>query len=219
MTSPDGVDLRLSTRRPPGPPRRRPGHLPGRPATPTTTRGPGWRSPAPSTTRRAGPRQGPGLVRQAVGQLPGHGRRLGLVQHAARRRQRPDAQPDPQSWRPDDHRLRFLRVARMARSATWPGSQFEVSTLGTWTSPHAASPIRAVGAAPSQAVLDLRITPVLVDQELDTRRSTSLAYWEAPRRSSASNGQPIAGQGYVELVGYNERQCQSAISGRTDGAC
>ena len=59
------------------------------------------------------------------------------------------------------------------------GSQFEVSALGSWTSPRTGitypSGWRATVREPA---LDLRIAPVLADQELDTRRSTSLIYWE-----------------------------------------
>ena len=56
-----------------------------------------------------------------------------------------------------------------------------------------------------EPALDLRVTPVLPDQELDTRRSTSMVYWEGEQTVvGTSNGQPIAGQGYVELVGYGQ---------------
>jgi predicted secreted hydrolase len=84
------------------------------------------------------------------------------------------------------------------------GNQFEVSALGRWTSPHTGitypSGWRATVREPS---LDLHISPVILDQELDTRRSTSLVYWEGAQTIvGTSNGRPIAGQGYVELVGY-----------------
>jgi predicted secreted hydrolase len=83
-------------------------------------------------------------------------------------------------------------------------SDFEISPLGTWTSPQTGitypSGWRAVLREPA---LDLRITPVLLDQELDTRRSTSMVYWEGEQTVvGTAIGQPIAGQGYVELVGY-----------------
>jgi predicted secreted hydrolase len=86
------------------------------------------------------------------------------------------------------------------------GGQFEVSALGTWTSPRTGftypSGRRAVVRDPA---LDLRINPVLPDQELDTRRSTSMVYWEGEQTVVGTiNGQPIAGQGYVELVGYGQ---------------
>ncbi len=51
--------------------------------------------------------------------------------------------------------------------------------------------------------LDLTLTPVLPDQELDTRKSTGVAYWEgAVEVAGTSDGKPIRGKGYVELTGY-----------------
>jgi predicted secreted hydrolase len=84
------------------------------------------------------------------------------------------------------------------------GNQFEVSTLGTWTSPRTGinypSGWRAVVRDPA---IDIQIAPVLADQELDTRRSTSMIYWEGAQTVVGTiSGQPVAGQGYVELVGY-----------------
>jgi predicted secreted hydrolase len=83
-------------------------------------------------------------------------------------------------------------------------SDFEISVLGKWTSPKTGitypSGWRAVLRTPE---IDLRITPVIQDQELDTRRSTSMVYWEGAQSIvGTSGGRPVAGQGYVELVGY-----------------
>jgi predicted secreted hydrolase len=51
--------------------------------------------------------------------------------------------------------------------------------------------------------LDLNITPVQRDQELDTRRTTSVIYWEgACDVTGTKDGKPIKGQSYVELTGY-----------------
>jgi predicted secreted hydrolase len=84
------------------------------------------------------------------------------------------------------------------------GDQFEVSPLGQWTSPHTGitypSGWRATVREPE---LNLRISPVLQDQELDTRQSTSLVYWEGAQTIEGTmNGRSVNGQGYVELVGY-----------------
>ena len=67
-----------------------------------------------------------------------------------------------------------------------------------------ASPTRAAGdATVRDPGLDLRSLPVMQDQELDTRQSTSLVYWEGAQTVDGTlGGQPISGQGYVELVGY-----------------
>lgn len=84
------------------------------------------------------------------------------------------------------------------------GDQFEVSVLGQWTSPHTNITYPSGWRAVVRDIdLDLKISPVIPDQELDTRRSTSLVYWEGSQDVVGTlAGHPIAGQGYVELVGY-----------------
>jgi predicted secreted hydrolase len=47
------------------------------------------------------------------------------------------------------------------------------------------------------------LSPLLDDQELDSRRSVGTVYWEGAIRVS-ENGQP-AGEGYLELAGYGEK--------------
>jgi predicted secreted hydrolase len=60
-------------------------------------------------------------------------------------------------------------------------------------------------------VLDL--DPTVDDQELDTRATTGVAYWEGSqrvdgRRQVAENGQPafeyVKGEAYVELTRYSD---------------
>jgi predicted secreted hydrolase len=54
----------------------------------------------------------------------------------------------------------------------------------------------------SSLALDVRATPVLADQELDT----TPRYWEGDVNTSGTkDGRAISGQGYVELVGYGGR--------------
>jgi predicted secreted hydrolase len=84
------------------------------------------------------------------------------------------------------------------------GDQIAVEGLGHWTSPRTGATypsgwrVRISGAD-----LDLVVTPTLRDQELDTRSTTGVVYWEGSERvSGTSGGRPIAGQGYVELTGY-----------------
>ena len=100
------------------------------------------------------------------------------------------------------------RTARMSRrtdrSAICPATS---SRSRSWVSGPArrqASPTQAAGG--SRCVIrtwTCQITPVIQDQELDTRQSTSLVYWEGAQTVAGTRGgQPVAGQGYVELVGY-----------------
>jgi predicted secreted hydrolase len=54
--------------------------------------------------------------------------------------------------------------------------------------------------------LDLQIAPLMSAQELATRRSTNVTYWEgAVEISGTAQGRAVTGQGYVELTGYAER--------------
>ncbi|UCH48098.1 MAG: carotenoid 1,2-hydratase [Betaproteobacteria bacterium] len=50
---------------------------------------------------------------------------------------------------------------------------------------------------------DLKVTPLMDDQELDARASTGIIYWEGAVRASVDN-QPV-GRGYLELTGYGDR--------------
>jgi predicted secreted hydrolase len=77
-----------------------------------------------------------------------------------------------------------------------------IETLAHWTSPRSGVryPARWRLTLPS-ADLRLVIEPRLADQEL----IVGTRYWEgAVAIAGAAAGRPIAGQGYVELVGYGE---------------
>ena len=85
--------------------------------------------------------------------------------------------------------------------------QFTVTASGEWASPKS----EAVYAIDWRLEIpgfdgDLRVIPLMRDQELVTTRSTGIAYWEgAVRIEGTWKGQPITGRGYVELTGYSER--------------
>ena len=84
----------------------------------------------------------------------------------------------------------------------------EVETLGHWTSPRDGTryPARWRLRVPS-AALDLTVTPLLADQELDL----TLRYWEgAVRVVGTADGRALGGAGYVELVGYHAAAGRSA---------
>ena len=77
----------------------------------------------------------------------------------------------------------------------------EVQATGSWTSPHtgAVYPSGWILTVPSEG-LRLRLEPLLRDQELDTRGSTGVVYWEGAVSVSGESGE--IGRGYVELTGY-----------------
>lgn len=82
-----------------------------------------------------------------------------------------------------------------------PSEDLEIRATGTWTSPHtrATYPSGWTLSVPSEG-LRLRLEPLLLDQELDTRASTGVVYWEGAVSVSGADGE--AGLGYVELTGY-----------------
>jgi hypothetical protein len=51
--------------------------------------------------------------------------------------------------------------------------------------------------------LEIDLTPAVADQELDTRASTGVVYWEGSQRVRAvRDGRSLGGEAYVELTGY-----------------
>lgn len=96
---------------------------------------------------------------------------------------------------PDSRTIR-LRLADFAAS---PGRKWTSSKTGT------SYPIEWTIVLPGRAT-ELRVTPVVDDQELVTTRSTGIAYWEgAVRITGTWEGKPVTGKGYVELTGYLEQ--------------
>jgi len=83
---------------------------------------------------------------------------------------------------------------------------FEITVLRTWKSS------KTGGRYPAgwriqvpQADMVLTVTPTVSDQELVTRESTLVTYWEGSvTASGVFHGQPVSGVGYVELTGYAE---------------
>lgn len=79
---------------------------------------------------------------------------------------------------------------------------YQIEVLGTWRSPRtgAVYPARWRVEVPGEA-LWVEVEAWLADQELDV----SYAYWEgAVRVRGERNGQPVSGNGYVEMTGYAE---------------
>ncbi len=82
---------------------------------------------------------------------------------------------------------------------------FRAVQNATWTSPTTGItyPSGWMVEVPV-AGLSLTLAPSMVDQELDTRQTTQVIYWEGEVVVQGSrNGQPVGGFGYVELTGYD----------------
>jgi putative drug exporter of the RND superfamily len=85
-----------------------------------------------------------------------------------------------------------------------PREAFNVEVTKRWTSPATGADYPAgwrVSIPGEGLVIDL--TPTVAAQELDTRASTGVVYWEGSQRVAATrDGRPLGGEAYVELTGY-----------------
>jgi putative drug exporter of the RND superfamily len=83
-------------------------------------------------------------------------------------------------------------------------SMFTVTAGPSWTSPTTGATYPAAWhlSIPSLA-LAIDLVPSVPDQELDTRTSTGVVYWEGSQVVRATRGATqLGGQAYVELTGY-----------------
>ncbi|MEW6731105.1 MAG: lipocalin-like domain-containing protein [Acidobacteriota bacterium] len=83
--------------------------------------------------------------------------------------------------------------------------EFSITPLGSWTS-QVTGTVYPSGWQLNIPTLEaeLQIEPVLRAQELDTRGSTMVIYWEgATTIAGRLAQQPVTGRSYVELVGYD----------------
>ncbi len=83
-------------------------------------------------------------------------------------------------------------------------NEFSVTVLKKWKSPHSNAVYPAGWRLQIFAIpLDITIAPNMADQEMRTAGSTGVNYWEGSVAvEGTKNGQPVFGQGYVELTGY-----------------
>jgi predicted secreted hydrolase len=85
-----------------------------------------------------------------------------------------------------------------------PREAFTVDVTKRWTSPATGADYPSgwrVSIPGEGLVIDL--TPTVAAQELDTRATTGVIYWEGSQRVDATrDGRPLGGEAYVELTGY-----------------
>lgn len=81
---------------------------------------------------------------------------------------------------------------------------FTVTTTARWTSPSTGAEYPAgwsIEIPADDLTIDLR--PTVAAQELDTRATTGVVYWEGSQVVAARRGDAaLGGEGYVELTGY-----------------
>ncbi len=85
-----------------------------------------------------------------------------------------------------------------------PAGSFDVAVTGHWTSPvsGATYPAGWTLTIPAER-LAIALSPTVAAQELDTRATTGVVYWEGSQRVAATHaGRTVGGQAYVELTGY-----------------
>jgi predicted secreted hydrolase len=95
-------------------------------------------------------------------------------------------------------------VDAAGRTRHLPRDAFEIEVTGRWTSADTGADYPAgwhITLPDEDLVIDLE--PTVADQELDTRASTGVVYWEGSQVVRATRaGEPLRGEGYVELTGY-----------------
>ncbi len=97
-------------------------------------------------------------------------------------------------------------VERDGRTRHLKRDEFHIESRATWRSPQSGAlyPSRWRVTLPREGIV-LDIVPVVANQELRTRRSTGINYWEGSiRMTGAQRGQALSGAGYVELTGYDK---------------
>ncbi|HEX8649365.1 MAG TPA: lipocalin family protein [Pyrinomonadaceae bacterium] len=91
---------------------------------------------------------------------------------------------------------------------------FTLETVGHWQSPQtgATYPSGWRLRVPRFGI-DVSIKPVLEDQELDTRGTTMIVYWEGACTVQGRHGnEETQGRSYVELVGYDRSHEQPSLT-------
>jgi predicted secreted hydrolase len=83
-------------------------------------------------------------------------------------------------------------------------ADFAITPLATWKSPRSGAVYPASWKISLPDVgYELELQPTVADQELATTRTTQVTYWEGSVSVLGTRrGQPVRGQGYVELTGY-----------------
>ena len=88
-----------------------------------------------------------------------------------------------------------------------PLEAFQITGTGTWRSPHSKGvyPSGWEISVPSEQI-KLRLTPTVQDQEIGANSLIGVIYWEGSVAIEGTDrGQPVKGNGYVELTGYAGR--------------
>ncbi len=93
-------------------------------------------------------------------------------------------------------------------------SDFEINVTSRWTSPHTGAEYPSRWhVRVERLAIDIEIEALIADQELDTRGSTMVVYWEGVCSVSGTRAESnVGGRAYVELVGYDRSHETAGIS-------
>lgn len=98
----------------------------------------------------------------------------------------------------------FINADGSLKSIGPNSGKIDLTTEGSWKSPHTGAeyPSGWVIRLPEQE-LRIEINPVVADQEIISTRPDSAIYWEGQVTISGTRaGNPVTGDGFVELTGY-----------------
>ncbi|MBI2321405.1 MAG: lipocalin family protein, partial [Chloroflexi bacterium] len=95
-------------------------------------------------------------------------------------------------------------VDAAGRATHLPAEQLRVEALGRWQSPRSGAVYPSGWRVQVPAAeIDVRLTPLVADQELVAEEAAGLTYWEGQSLVAGTRGgRPIGGLAYVELTGY-----------------
>jgi predicted secreted hydrolase len=101
-----------------------------------------------------------------------------------------------------------------------PREAFSVEVTARWRSPETGAEYPAgwrIELPGEGLVIDL--APTVAHQELDTRPTTGVVYWEGSQLVRATlGGRPLGGEAYVELTGYGAGDSSASSGGSTTSA-
>ncbi|MEZ5346972.1 MAG: lipocalin family protein [Pyrinomonadaceae bacterium] len=96
-------------------------------------------------------------------------------------------------------------IDRSGKCVYLDAKDFSIEILGTWKSARTGTEYPSGWNIRVEKLgTELKIIPYLEDQELDTRATTMIVYWEGACSVTGSrNDKKISGSAYAELVGYD----------------
>lgn len=96
-------------------------------------------------------------------------------------------------------------IKKSGEYSTLENDDFTIEPTGYWKSPRSKATYPSGWKISVEKFdLEVKVNPVLQDQELDTRGTTMIVYWEGACEVSGKAGdKKVSGNAYVELVGYD----------------